>query len=92
MPAQIVKRGERKVHPFRMAYHNRMRSIEIMRLRIMDRNNWSQTTFYRKMASDEKLTKAEAKVVAAVLNISVEEIEKFQNGFFPEPGKKKRNG
>ncbi len=90
MPAQIVKRNEKKVHPFRMAYHLKMRSLEIVRLRIQERNNWSQTTFYRKMKGDEDLTKEEAEVVAAVLNISVQDIEQFQ-GSFPEPGKKKRN-
>jgi hypothetical protein len=83
MPKTLIhpKENVKKIHPFRLNYAATQRSIEIMRKRIMQRNKWSEATFYRKLSKDTPLTESEAKNVAMVMNIPLAEIEQFQNGF-----------
>jgi hypothetical protein len=83
MPKALIhpKENLKRVHPFRRTYAATQRSLEVMKLRIMERNGWSESTFYRKIAKDVPLTEAESKVVCAVMNIPITEIEKFQKGF-----------
>ncbi|MEA3426549.1 MAG: hypothetical protein U9R46_09905 [Bacteroidota bacterium] len=83
MPKALIhpKENVKKIHPFRLTYAATQRSIEVMRKRIMQRNKWSEATFYRKLSNDLPLTESEAKTVALVMNIPLADIERFQNGF-----------
>ncbi|MDP1763053.1 MAG: hypothetical protein Q8L07_04130 [Sediminibacterium sp.] len=83
MPKRLIHVNEKlsSVHPFRKRYVLIQRNIAIMRLHIMKRCNWSEATFYRKLNKDIPLKKREAKVICAVMNIPLTEIEKFQKGF-----------
>lgn len=83
MPKRILQPNEnvKKVHPFRATYAKLAQSIEDTRNSIMNVTGWSESTFYRKVSNDERLTEREAKVVSSILNIPINTIDEYQRGY-----------
>lgn len=86
MPKMLVHPNEnpKRIHPFRKAYSQQIRSVDIMRDRIMKLNGWSLATFYRKLSNDLPLTEKESEVVSRVMGIDVKSIQQFQLKFKPK--------
>lgn len=74
------KLNNKKLHPFTKMYLLNIEKAKLIREQIMQLNEWSYTTFYRKLR-ENNLTEIEAINVSHVLNIDVAEIDVFQNGF-----------
>lgn len=83
MPKQIIHPAEKesRIHPARLAYAKLTKQITETRQRIMQATGWSETTFYRKITKDARLTEKEAQAVATALQIPINNIDDFQHGY-----------
>lgn len=76
MPVQI--KTDRKLHPFAKAWAGVQQSLAEKKARIMLLNNWSESTFHKKVTASLKnkleLTDIEANNISRVLEIDINEL------------------